>query len=374
MLIFVSVQRCSDKPGSSIVALMNYFRFVLFSVISITWASCAKDVPLTELEPKPATPYALEIPAGFPQMNIPADNPMTVEGIALGRKLFYDKILSKNNAQSCGSCHNQANAFSDNGKALSSGADGSLGTRNAQALVNPGFNRHFFWDGRVATLEEQALQPVKNPVEMHQSWATSAAKINARPDYVNDFKAAFGYKKIDSTLIVKALAQFMRTMISSNSRFDKYVRHEVALTPSELNGFVIFNTERGDCFHCHNLDGGFLITDNLFHNNGLDSEFADMGLGAITGNPYDAGKFLTPSLRNIALSAPYMHDGRFATLEEVINHYNMGGEASLTVDPLMKHVGTGLNLSAQERADLLAFLHTFTDEDFINDARFSPQE
>ena len=350
---------------------MKTLRYIIFLTLITTWAACQKDVPLTEPEPKPATPYTLEIPAGFPQINIPSDNPMTVEGIALGRKLFYDKILSKNNAQSCGSCHNQAHAFSDNGKVFSTGADGSIGTRNAQALINLGFNRHFFWDGRVTTLEKLALEPVKNPVEMHQSWATSAAKINARPDYVIDFKAAFGNKEIDSSLVVKVLAQFMRTMISSNSRFDKYVRHEIALTSSELNGFVIFNTERADCFHCHNLDGGFLITDNLFHNNGLDTEFADQGLGAITGSPFDAGKFLTPTLRNVALSAPYMHDGRFATLEAVINHYNTGGEASLTVDPLMKHVGTGLNLSAQERADLLAFLHTFTDEDFINDAQFS---
>jgi len=340
----------------------------------MAWAACQKDVPLTGAELKPATPYTIDIPPGFPEMNIPADNPTTVEGIALGRKLFYDKILSRNNVQSCASCHNQANAFSDNGRIFSIGADGSIGNRNSQALINLGFNRHFFWDGRSKTLEEQALEPVKNPIEMHQSWATAAAKINAQPDYVTDFKAAFGYEKIDSTMVAKALAQFMRTMISSNSRFDKYARHEINLTPSELNGFVIFNTERGDCFHCHNLDGGYLLTDNLFHNNGLDSEFTDLGLGAITGDPYDDGKFLTPTLRNIALSAPYMHDGRFATLEAAINHYNFGGEASLTVDPLMKHVGTGLNLSAQERADLLAFLNTLTDEEFIQDARFSAPE
>ncbi len=159
-------------------------------------------------------------------------------------------------------------------------------------------------------------------------------------------------------------------MISYNSKLDKRLRNEISLTPSELNGFVIYVTERGDCFHCHNIDAGRLMTDNLFHNNGLDSVFTDLGRGAITGNAFDYGKFLTPTLRNIALTAPYMHDGRFQTLEEVVEHYNSGGKASATVDPLMKHVGTGLNLSNQEKADLVAFLKTMTDTSFINDTRF----
>ena len=162
----------------------------------------------------------------------------------------------------------------------------------------------------------------------------------------------------------------MRTMISYNSKLDKRLRNEITLTASELNGYVIYVTERGDCFHCHNIDAGRLMTDNLFHNNGLDSVFTDLGRGAITGNVFDNGKFLTPTLRNIALTAPYMHDGRFQTLEEVVEHYNSGGKASSTVDPLMKHVGTGLNLSTQEKADLVAFLKTMTDSSFINDARF----
>jgi cytochrome c peroxidase len=205
---------------------------------------------------------------------------------------------------------------------------------------------------------------------MHLSWTEAAAKLNANSTYVDEFKKAFGISTIDSNYVVKAIAQFMRTMISYNSRLDKRLRNEISLTSSELNGYVIYVTERGDCFHCHNIDAGLLMTDNLFHNNGLDSVFTDLGRGAITGNAFDNGKFLTPTLRNIALTAPYMHDGRFQTLEEVVEHYNSGGKASSTIDPLMKHVGTGLNLNTQEKADLVAFLKTMTDSSFINDERF----
>lgn len=334
------------------------------------WTSCKKDDPKDPEIPYLPTPYTLDIPAGFPQMVIPSDNPLTQEGVNLGKKLFYDNILSKNNTQSCASCHNQQLAFSDNGNRFSTGIDGQQGNRNAQALINMGFNLHFFWDGRAESLEAQALQPVPNPIEMHLSWNEAAQRLNAMPEYKTLFRQAFNTSVIDSSHVTKALAQFMRTMISANSKLDKRLRNEVALTPSETNGYVIYNTERGDCFHCHNIDGGRLLTDNQFHNNGLDATFTDLGRGAITGNPADNGKFLTPTLRNIALTAPYMHDGRFQTLEEVVEHYNSGGTPSATIDPLMKHVGTGLGLTAQEKADLIAFLHTLTDSTFISDSRF----
>ncbi len=341
---------------------------ILFISITLIIASCKKDDP--EETPYQTKPYSLETPPGFPTMNIPSDNPMTVEGVALGRKLFYDKLLSGNSTQSCASCHNQALSFTDNGTQFSTGITGAVGTRNAQPLINMGFNLHFFWDGRASTLEQQALGPVKNPIEMHLSWTEAAIRLNANPTYKEEFKNAFNISTIDSSYVVKALAQFMRTMISYNSKLDRRLRNEAALSPSELNGYVIYNTEKGDCFHCHSIDAGRLITDNQFHNNGLDSAFTDLGRGAITGNPNDNGKFLTPTLRNIALTAPYMHDGRFQTLEQVIDHYNSGGKASPTVDPLMKHVGTGLNLTNQEKADLLAFLRSMTDSTFINDPRF----
>lgn len=355
---------------------MNRFHLIIITTLSILLIACNKDEPQPITPPISynPTPYQLTIPAGFPQMAIPQDNPLTEEGVSLGRRLFYDKILSQNFAQSCASCHNQALAFSDNGTRFSTGVTGAIGDRNAQALINVGFNLHFFWDGRRSTLETQAHDPVVNPIEMNLTWTEAAQRLNANTDYRALFYKAFGTTTIDSTHVTKALAQFMRTMISSNSKLDRRLRNEVALTPSETNGFVIFNTERGDCFHCHSIDAGRLMTDNQFHNNGLDATFTDLGRGAITGNPADNGKFLTPTLRNIALTAPYMHDGRFQTLEEVIEHYNSGGVASSTVDPLMKHVGTGLNLSEQDKADLIAFLHTMTDSTFIQDSRFSEPE
>jgi cytochrome c peroxidase len=351
--------------------MKKHLILVILSVALFVFA-CKKDKDDDDITDTPyqTTPYTIETPPGFPAMNIPADNPITVEGVALGRKLFYDKILSGNNTQSCASCHNQALSFTDNGTQFSTGITGAIGTRNAQPLINLGYNLHYFWDGRGTTLEEQILEPVSNPIEMHLSWNEAAAKLNANSTYVNEFKNAFGISTIDSSYVVKAIAQFIRTMISYNSKLDKRLRNEISLTPSELNGYVIYVTERGDCFHCHNIDAGRLMTDNLFHNNGLDSVFTDLGRGAITGNAFDYGKFLTPTLRNIALTAPYMHDGRFQTLEEVVEHYNSGGKASSTVDPLMKHVGTGLNLSNQEKADLVAFLKTMTDTSFINDTRF----
>ena len=349
---------------------MKKYVLLLLFTIPLVVVSCRKDDEEEET-PYQTTPYELVKPAGFPAMNIPSDNPLTVEGVALGRMLFYDNILSGNNTQSCASCHNQALSFTDNGKRYSTGITGAIGNRNAQPLINMGYNLHYFWDGRSTTLEEQALGPVKNPIEMHLAWTEAAAKLNASPTYKAEFKKAFNIDNIDSSYVVKALAQFMRTMISYNSRLDKRLRNEATLTPSELNGYVIYNTEKGDCFHCHSIDAGRLLTDNQFHNNGLDSIFTDLGRGAITGNPNDNGKFLTPTLRNIALTAPYMHDGRFETLEEVVEHYNSGGKASLTVDPLMKHVGTGLNLTTQEKADLVAFLRSMTDSTFINDTRFT---
>jgi len=342
---------------------------ILLCVCSTLFSSCKKDKDEPET-PYQTTPYTLETPPGFPAMAIPADNPITVEGVALGRKLFYEKLLSGNNTQSCATCHNQALSFTDNGTRFSTGITGAIGTRNAQPLINLGYNLHYFWDGRAGTLEEQALGPVKNPIEMHLAWTEAAARLNANTSYKAEFKKAFNVDVIDSTHVVKALAQFMRTMISYNSKLDRRLRNEANLSASELNGYVIYNTEKGDCFHCHSIDAGRLLTDNQFHNNGLDSVFTDLGRGAITGNPNDNGKFLTPTLRNIALTAPYMHDGRFQTLEQVIDHYNTGGKASSTVDPLMKHVGTGLNLTSQEKADLLAFLRSMTDSTFINDTRF----
>jgi len=234
------------------------------------------------------------------------------------------------------------------------------------------FSNRFAWDGKELGLERQALEPVKNPIEMHSDWTEVAQKLQQDAEYPNLFLQAFGTSTIDSTLVTKAIAQFERTLISGGSKFDQYLLGNAQLTPEELNGFNVFMDEtRGDCFHCHGSNNNPLWTDNDFHNNGLDATFTDLGLGAVTGDPNDNGKFRSPSLRNLAFTAPYMHDGRFATLEEVINHYSEGLQVSPTIDPLMKKVQQGgVQLTPQDKADLKAFLLTLSDNDFVNNPNF----
>ncbi|MEY3010878.1 MAG: hypothetical protein RLZZ314_1520 [Bacteroidota bacterium] len=330
------------------------------------------------------TPYVLDIPPFFPPMDIPADNPLTEEGVHLGRLLFWDTALSEDQSMSCGSCHLPAHNFADP-QPYSTGVTGALGTRNAMALINLGWASSFFWDGRSPTLEDQIRDPVPHPDEMNLPWPEAVERLQEDPwdkGYPQLFFDAFGTTEISEDLIVKAMAQFVRTMISSDSKFDRWRRGEVELTASEYNGYQMFLREGGDpevvpggqfggdCFHCHG-EAGLQFTDHLFHNNGLDPTFErDAGRAGITGNPLDSGLFRTPTLRNVALSAPYMHDGRFATLEDVIEHYNSGGVASSTIDPFMKYTTGGLALAPSQKADLIAFLHTLTDTLFITKPEF----
>lgn len=323
------------------------------------------------------TPFNLEIPPLFLQKLlppvIPADNPLTEEGIALGKKLFFDPILSADNTQACASCHNPQNAFTDS-RQFSPGIDGELGTRNSMPLYNMAwnYNEKFFWDGRALTLEEQALEPVTNPIEMHNTWQNASEKIGLDLEYSDMFQKAFGTSKIDSSLVTKAISQFTRTLISADSRFDRYLLNEGSLTDSEIKGFNIFMDEsKGDCFHCHGSDNNPLWTDNIFHNNGLDANITDNGLGGFTGDPREFGLFKSPSLRNLAYTAPYMHDGRFATLDEVIDHYSEGLQFSGTIDPLMKKVPQGgVQLSSEEKVDLKAFLLSLSEPGFVNNPDF----
>jgi cytochrome c peroxidase len=322
-------------------------------------------------------PYNLEIPTLFAAKLIapivPANNPLTEEGVALGKKLFFDRILSGDGTQSCASCHNPKKAFTDQ-QQFSTGVQGEFGKRNAMPLFNLAWNfdERFAWDGKEFGLEEQALEPVSNPIEMHANWKKVTERIRQHPTYPNLFLQAFGTSKIDSIMITKAIAQFERTLISGNSKFDQFLRKETTLTPEEQNGFDVFMDEaKGDCFHCHGSNNNPLWTDNKFHNNGLDATFKDLGFGNVTGDPNDNGKFKSPSIRNLAFTAPYMHDGRFSTLEEVINHYSEGLKKSATIDPLMKNIDKGgVQLSTQDKADLKAFLLTLSDTDFVKDPAF----
>lgn len=333
-------------------------------------ASCNKETtPEPPSETYNPTPYELAIPQGFPDMVIPDYNPMTVEGVKLGRKLFYDPILSGDNTQSCASCHAQEFAFTDNGKIFSEGIDGLEGNRNSMPVINIGWIPELFWDGRAVGVEEQALEPVPNPIEMHQEWTEAMNKLNADANYPDLFNNAFGTKNIDSTLVTKAIAQFERTLISGNSKWDRYLRGEANLTLAESRGFEIFFTEKGDCFHCHST---ILFADNLFHNNGLDSVFTDKGLFDVTGNPNDIGKFKTPTLRNWIFTEPYMHDGRFKDMVEVLEFYSTGVKWSPTVDPLMKKVEQGgINLNDEDKFYLVTFLLTLNDSSFVTNPEFS---
>ena len=350
--------------------------FLLLLLFSILFVSCSNKDNTIEEEYTPI-PYSLEVPELFQQKLIapliPINNPLTEEGIALGKKLFFDKKLSKDNTQSCASCHNPRNSFTDSLR-FSLGVDGVPGSRNSMPLFNLAwnFNDKFAWDGKELSLERQALEPVRNPIEMHNSWSNVALRLQQDQEYPSMFLNAFGTERIDSTLVTKAIAQFERTLISGNTKFDQYLLGNTSLSQQELNGFTIFMSEdKGDCFHCHGSDNNPLWTDNDFHNNGLDTSFNDLGLGAVTGDPNDNGKFKSPSLRNLVYTAPYMHDGRFSTLEEVINHYSEGLQNSSTIDPLMKKVNQGgVQLTPLERADLKAFLITLTDDDFINNPSF----
>ena len=348
--------------------------FILFLGFSLSFQSCCKtDCDNSKITDNEPTPYNLLIPSPLPPMDIPADNPLTEEGVELGRMLFHEPLLSGNESQSCASCHTQSSGFTDNSR-FSTGIDGLQGVRNAMVAFNLGWSPTLFWDGSSNSLENQALLPILNPIEMHENWEDAAEKLNAHSDYPTLFKKAFNIDEIDSTHVVMAIAQFERTLVSGNSKWDKFYRGETILTEEELRGWDLFNVDGpyigADCFHCHTAPH---FTDFSFHNNGLDTDasFTDLGLFEVTQNEYDKAKFKTPTLRNIEVSGPYMHDGRFETLAEVVEHYNSGGHSSATVDPLMKNIGEGLLLTPADKKALLAFLRTLTDEEFLNNPQFS---
>jgi cytochrome c peroxidase len=326
-------------------------------------------------------PYQLVYPANFGnRINVPDNNPTTKQGVYLGRMLFYEKKLSANNLISCASCHQQDKAFTD-GKALSEGVDHVPTTRNSMSLVNLLWARKFFWDGRAGSLEDQAVIPMTNPHEMGQSLEASVKKLSSTVAYRDLFKLVFGDETITGDRTCKAISQFERTMISCNSRYDQYLKNAYLPTKQELNGMTLFmnspDPEKGirgaNCAHCH---GGAKTYNELFYNNGLDSIPKDAGIETITGLAADRGRFKVPTLRNIALTAPYMHDGRFKTLNEVIDHYSDHIKESESLSTFLTGEsndigGKTLNLNNNEKKEIIAFLNMLTDSTFINDPRFS---
>jgi cytochrome c peroxidase len=354
---------------------MKKFLFVIIG-ISLFIIACKKDPETGDPYAYDPTPYNLQIPKslGWTSFPIPSDNPLTEAGVALGRKLFNDPILSVNNTQSCASCHKVPNSFADPLR-FSIGALGDIGERQAMPLFNLAWaerynltNHRYFWDGGATDLERQAIGPILNPIEMANPDLFSViARLQKHPEYPSLFRKAFGSDSITSVKLAKAIAQFERTLISSNSNWDKAERRERLRTQSEINGMIIFSTEKGDCFHCHGNPSSPFFTDFLFHNNGLDEMPKDSGLMRITGLPEDFGLMKTPSLRNLSFTAPYMHDGRFNTLMEVIEFYNSGTKNSPTVDPMISKSFPhgGLNLTPMEKNDLLNFLLSLNDSSFV---------
>ena len=359
---------------------------LLLSAVLLSLAGCQSDPDTVGPEgPVVApTPYTFQgpFPATMPAPASPADNPLTVEGVALGRHLFYEKALSVNNTVACASCHRQELAFTD-GLARARGVNGAMSPRSSMSLTNLAWEPSLTWDGAATELESQARIPIENPVEMHQSLGTGVARLQATPTYPALFRKAFGSSTITEANVLKALAQFERTLISGNSRYDQYVRgNRTALSSYEEEGMELFITHPngiqrgGNCGDCHSGD---LQTKHTFSNNGLDATFTDLGLGLQTGRPTDNGKFRIPSLRNIALTAPYMHDGRFATLAEVVDHYNQHVVLNspnidiqllnTTNDPRQR--SRTLDLTVAEKAKIVAFMQTLTDTAFVHDKRFS---
>lgn len=345
---------------------------LIFSICAIIIYSCK--------EPEESIPSAkaitLELPNEFPELPIPTNNPLTLEGVKLGKMLFFDPILSKDNSISCASCHDPKLAFATNNR-FEEGVGGKIGNINSMPIFNIGYAKEFFWNGREESLDHQAFGPIMNPVEMDNNFRTIVQRIESNPEYIELFKIVFQDNQITGERIAKVLAQFERTILSGNAKidtidffkktaFDLFI--EGKLSESEYNGAQIFFSERGDCFHCH---GSVLGTDYFFHNNGLDSDVEGKGRGKVTGNPQDDGKFKTPSVRNLAFTAPYMHDGRFASLKQVIDFYSSGVKFSETIDPLMKKADQGgIQLSEDEKTDLINFLLIYTDSSFVANPDF----
>ncbi|MBN8682480.1 MAG: c-type cytochrome [Chitinophagales bacterium] len=315
----------------------------------------------------------------FPDPDFPADNKPTVQGVMLGRMLFYEKLLSKDGSQACADCHRQADGFSDSLQ-FSIGVEKLKGKRQAMPVMNLAWHKNgMFWDGRSALARDQALKPIQDPLEMNESLANVVAKLSAEKKYTDQFIRAFGDPAVTAERIALAIEQFEFTMISNNSKYDQFKRGELALSSSEERGRQLFFTEfdpsgvkkGAECFHCH---ATFNFTNDEYMNNGLDAdaEQKDEGRMKVTLDAADKAKFKTPTLRNIARTAPYMHDGRFQTLEQVVDFYNTGVKPSSTVEFLMQYnlQPGGLGLSAQDKADLVAFLKTLTDNEFLSNPAF----
>lgn len=365
-----------SREGDPIAATLKANLGMAFRLRGITDATVAERNTRVRPIDLPARfrPFQFRMGASFPIPDLPRDNPLIEERVALGERLFRELLLSRDGTISCASCHDSRHAFSDP-RRFSTGVEGRAGTRHSMPLFNLAWKSAFFWDGRAPSLRAQALMPIQDHVEMDGTLDSVVEKLSASTEYPALFSAAFGTPGITPEKIGLALEQFVLTQTSYDSKFDRAMRGIVKLSAEEQRGFELFVTEYeprtgnygADCFHCH---GGALFTDHQFHNNGLAVKTGgDVGRYRITGAERDRGSFSTPSLRNVALTAPYMHDGRFSTLAEVVAHYATGIERSPTLDPnLAKHPEAGLPLSTEDQRALVTFLESLTDEKYRSPA------
>jgi cytochrome c peroxidase len=370
-----------DRTGRRISILLT-LAIAISAVAVASWALFRSRVETTTLSD-------FSVPFVFGRFNVPEDNPLTIESVALGRRLFYDPLLSSNNQVSCSTCHMQHLAFTD-GRTNSVGVSGMSLDFNSPSLANLMWGpQHFFWNGRVSSLEEQALVPLQHVDEMNRDLDALIDELSGDAIYDEMFDKAYG--NINATTIAKALASFQRTLISDNSRYDQYLRGEVKLTNQEEQGRKLFmahpdtkvSLRGGNCIDCHSqfLTSGFSARYDGFSNNGLDdNQHLRPGLQIATGKGSHRGLFKVPTLRNIALTAPYMHDGRFQTLHQVLDHYNEGIKVSESLSPLILEADNrikgeiqqpSLHLTGAEKDAIIAFLHTLTDDSFLTNPDIS---
>jgi cytochrome c peroxidase len=352
--------------------------FVIQIISLALVVGCGKKTATATAESRPiGATVSIRSPLGLPQVPIPDGNPPTDATIALGRRLFYDVRLSADGSLSCASCHNPTLGFSD-GRRNSKGFAGKLGSRNAPTVLDAAYSPTQFWDGRAASLEDQAGGPIANPIEMNQAHDVCVSKLDADPSYKTAFARAFGPGPVTMAKLTSAVASFERTLISGNSRFDRYEYggDKKALNAAEIRGLEIFRDEKkGDCAACHTIGSdSALFTDGKFHNIGVgvndEGELTDLGRYEKTHFDSDKGAFKTPTLRNIAITAPYMHDGSLKTLKDVVDFYAGGGNSNPYLDPKIKTI----HLSGPERADLTAFLESLTGDPPPNSGPPTPAE
>lgn len=334
------------------------------ALLSVSLSSCAAPSRESVKTAQPTGPaVAVKSGLGLPPVPVPADNPPTAETIALGRDLFHDKRLSSDKSLSCASCHDRAHAFADP-RPHSVGVANRKGNRNAPGVLNAAFQPVQFWDGRASSLEEQAGGPIANPLEMNLPHAEAVTRVAADPEYARRFEKAFGPGPVTLDKITKAIASFERTLVAGDSPFDRYFYggDQRALTPQAARGLALFrDPQRGNCATCHTIgEHHALFSDGKFHNVGAglnaEGELTDQGRFAVTHRETDRGAFRTPSLRNVARTAPYMHNGSLRTLRQVIDFYIGGGSSHPALDPEIKP----LRLTARDRDDLLAFLESLS--------------